>query len=55
MRKLVVFIALVGMAGCKSAKQPEPDIHDLSQLITRHSEIMIHDITNPPLAARFFA
>lgn len=34
---------------------PELTNRDISNVITQMSEIMVHDITNPPLAARFFA
>lgn len=36
-------------------KMPQLTSRDISNVITRMSEIMVHDITNPPLAARFFA
>ena len=33
----------------------KPGCADISRIITRMTELMIHDVTNPPLAARFFA
>jgi hypothetical protein len=59
MRKGYLFLVLVtGMLGC--AEQPQKKLpafssNDISQVITHMTDIMIHDITNPPLAARFFA
>jgi PAP2 superfamily len=43
-----------------SCKQPLKDLppltnKDISHVITRMTELMIHDVTNPPLAARFFS
>jgi len=51
---LLVFVC------CSKCKQPVPHLatltnKDISHVITRMTELMIHDVTNPPLAARFFS
>jgi hypothetical protein len=53
---LIILIIMCGM-GCKQqpGKQPSFIGNDISQVITQMTDIMIHDITNPPLAARFFS
>ena len=44
------------MAGCKSEqKQLEFGSQQIAGVFTNMTDIMVHDITNPPLAARFFA
>lgn len=41
---------------CKSTtKTPDLDSHEVQNVIAQMTDIMIHDITNPPLAARFFS
>lgn len=56
MVRIFIFIFLVLLAGCKSEKkQPEFTSNDISRVITHMTDIMVHDITNPPLAARFFS
>lgn len=50
-----VLMVLCGvLVGCQH-KQPALSASDISKLISQMSEVMIHDVTNPPLAARFFA
>ncbi len=36
-------------------KQPSFSNKDISEVVTKMTEIMVHDITNPPLGARFFS
>ena len=55
-RFLIVMGCFVLLGRCR---QPEKDmafqsIH-IRQLTDRMTDIMVHDVTNPPLAARFFA
>jgi len=45
----------ITLFGCRPAKQPVLTSLDISKTINAMSVIMIHDVTNPPLAARFFA
>jgi hypothetical protein len=55
--KVVFFIAAFStvLFSCKSAKSPVFTNQDISKTISKMSAIMIHDVTNPPLAARFYA
>ncbi|AEE48557.1 vanadium-dependent haloperoxidase [Haliscomenobacter hydrossis] len=39
----------------KAVVSPEINSRDISNVITQMTDVMIHDVTNPPLAARFFA
>jgi hypothetical protein len=58
MRKRYCYIILsLLLAACRQpAMQKEPlQPVAIGQVITQMTDIMIHDITNPPLAARFFA
>jgi hypothetical protein len=53
----IIAILLIGISGCRQAPKPLPNFAtgDISQVMTQMTEVMIHDITNPPLAARFFS
>ncbi|WP_026768493.1 vanadium-dependent haloperoxidase [Asinibacterium sp. OR53] len=58
MRKLTGFIILmVLIAGCRQQRTDAPVFanKDINAVITGMTDIMIHDVTNPPLAARFYA
>jgi hypothetical protein len=48
---------MINLAGCTTRPQKQPVLTAaaISQVITEMTEVMIHDITNPPLAARFFS
>jgi hypothetical protein len=49
-------LPLVLLISCNTKrKQVEFTNKDISNVITQMTEIMVHDITNPPLAARFFS
>ncbi|MDB5277093.1 MAG: vanadium-dependent haloperoxidase family protein [Ferruginibacter sp.] len=50
---VVVLIAL--LPSCTQKKQPVFSSNDQAKIITTMTDIMIQDITNPPLAARFFS
>lgn len=51
-----VLVAVTSLCGCKShTNNPSFTSNDISHVITRMTELMIHDVTNPPLAARFFS
>lgn len=52
-----IAVLLITFSGCRQAPKPLPAFAtgDISQVMTRMTEVMIHDITNPPLAARFFS
>ncbi|HEX6428215.1 MAG TPA: vanadium-dependent haloperoxidase [Niastella sp.] len=53
----LILLLMINMAGCTSRAQKHPILTAgaISQVITEMTEVMIHDITNPPLAARFFS
>ncbi|MES2268992.1 MAG: vanadium-dependent haloperoxidase [Bacteroidota bacterium] len=59
MRKLLfilwLFNFLLLISSCGPAKQPELRGDDISKVIAQMTNVMVHDVTNPPLAARFFA
>ena len=57
--KLSFAILLIGIAFW-SCRQPKVNdtffkAKDIGQVITQMTDLMIHDVTNPPLAARFFS
>src|SRR5689334_1837857 len=56
MRNSVVVILLF-LFSCGQPSPPLPafESNAISGVITEMTEVMIHDITNPPLAARFFS
>lgn len=57
--KSYIIVALIcfSVLGCKKKQEDLPQFSnsDISNVITKVTEVMVHDITNPPLAARFFA
>jgi len=60
MKKLFYTILLLSLYtvtdSCKkSRKLPQLTHYDIGKVIIQMSGVMIHDVTNPPLAARFFA
>jgi hypothetical protein len=48
---------LFSLLACKEKAPISPEIspRDISKIITQMTDVMIHDVSNPPLAARFFA
>lgn len=55
-KNVIILLFVFFSAGCKEKKKiPEFTNKDISHIITQMSDIMYHDITNPPLAARFFS
>ena len=51
-------LAMFVCAGsCKQPvkKLPEPGNKDISHVLAAMTDVMVHDVTNPPLAARFFS
>jgi len=53
---LLTSFVLVLLCSCNANKKTvEFTNKDISNVITYMTEIMVHDITNPPLAARFFS
>lgn len=50
-----LLLGLFFIASCSKKKKPELTNHDVGKVISQMSDLMVHDVTNPPLAARFFA
>jgi PAP2 superfamily len=62
MKKRVFFLIFPSFVGClffASCKQAGKSVsfesNDISHVITQMTDLMVHDITNPPLASRFFS
>lgn len=57
MKRTACIIFVVCFWACKQAPEKELVLTNqhISQVITEMTGVMIHDITNPPLAARFFS
>lgn len=57
MFRSICVLAVFVMAGCTSSvkKNPEFSSEQISGVISKMTDLMVHDVTNPPLAARFFA
>ncbi len=58
MKQLLAAIFLMTLvSGCKNSESKESQFtpRDIHQVIEKMTDIMIHDVTNPPLAARFFS
>ncbi|GAB3264135.1 hypothetical protein GCM10027347_31010 [Larkinella harenae] len=53
--KRLTFLFLLIVIGCKPEKTPGLSSREITKVIDEMTEVMIHDVTNPPLAARFFA
>lgn len=54
----IIFNVCCLLIGCREDRQeksPELSGKEISEVIGRMTDIMVHDVTNPPLAARFFA
>ena len=52
---IYILSALVLFFSCKAGKEPVLTSHDAGKVTAHMTEVMVHDVTNPPLAARFFA
>lgn len=58
MKKIIAYLsAAILLAGCHFQKNQNPGFsnQDISSVITQMTDIMVHDVTNPPLASRFFS
>lgn len=51
----MLFAAAILQNGCNKKKQPELTNADIAKVIEQMTATMVHDVTNPPLAARFFS
>lgn len=56
-KSVLYLLLLTAIFDCSSKKDSHPKLTnaDITAVIGRMTELMIHDITNPPLAARFFS
>ncbi len=59
MRSIIIAISLFFLISIGSCRQrgvsPQLSNDDISKVINCMTDVMVHDVTNPPLAARFFA
>jgi hypothetical protein len=51
----IAVVALFFSSSCHKKEVPQLTSTDIGRVINQMTELMIHDITNPPLAARFFS
>lgn len=55
-RLFISLIVIVLLSNCKQHPKSLPvNSNHIGDVITRMSDLMVHDVTNPPLAARFFS
>lgn len=54
-KRLLISVFILTICSCKQQKQLVLTNEDIGKVISQMSAVMIHDVTNPPLAARFFA
>ncbi len=56
MTKYILLVFLFCL-GCNIKNAPEPTLthQDVGKILNQMTDVMVHDVTNPPLAARFFA
>lgn len=53
---ILVFTILIVFGACKNRGQPPAlSTADITKVLNAMTDIMIHDVTNPPLAARFYS
>jgi hypothetical protein len=60
MKRIVLLVLVVLSAFAPACQRPsatsyEPDAERINWVVDEMNELMMHDVTNPPLAARFFA
>jgi hypothetical protein len=53
MKNIFLFLLII-LASCQTEKTPDLGNRQITGVISEMTEVMIHDVTNPPLAARFF-
>ena len=51
----IVIICAIGICGCQQKQLPDFTNRNINDVIIKMTDIMVHDITNPPLATRFFS
>lgn len=53
---LIILLISTGIGSCtRHSKNIQLSNKDISDVISQMTELMVHDVTNPPLAARFFS
>lgn len=54
---LGILFLQIGICACTkpTEKQPEVQGEEITKVVQKMTDIMVHDVTNPPLAARFFS
>jgi len=58
MKRVALFVLIIAaFSACNSELKEEPQFtsEHISQVTSQMSDLMINDVTNPPLAARFFS
>lgn len=51
----IVLVSILILSCNKRGKDPKMTVDDIRKVTDEMTELMIHDVTNPPLAARFYA
>jgi hypothetical protein len=51
----ILFAAAILYNSCRKQTQPALTTADITKVIDKMTAVMVHDVTNPPLAARFFS
>jgi len=55
-KHIYIILICILIASCQQKRDlPKLGNDDINKVITKITEVMVHDVTNPPLAARFFA
>jgi len=52
---IIFLTGVIQFNSCSPKKQPVLTSADITKVIAKATAIMVHDVTNPPLAARFFS
>ena len=53
---LIILLISIGIGGCRQhSKNVQLSNKDINGVISEMTELMVHDVPNPPLAARFFS
>ncbi|MES2829858.1 MAG: vanadium-dependent haloperoxidase [Bacteroidota bacterium] len=54
-RPLIFLTLLICLLGCKKGANPELTNKDIAKVLEQMTQFMINDVSNPPLAARFYS
>lgn len=56
LRFLSICLLILFLGSCQSTSQyPEIQAEEIAEVMSAMTDIMVHDVTNPPLASRFYA